>query len=402
MGFLDAEAQLTGNFVADHWHGRHSLPRAYWINGFLIAGLGGGFLAVLAGSIAEADLSVQTVSAISLGIMAFGFAVWLWSVVGIWRSAARHVDRGGSANWAGIAKALVVLGGLAMTGQLVNSVPATIETARLAANYDPLGAPAKLSVAGSTLILEGPIAQGTADLVSEQLSADPGIDRITLNSIGGRMRDAEQIARLIRDRGMSTEAVNECASACTLILLAGERRAAAIGSRIGFHQPDFPGLELEERRQMVESLRKNYLAAGVPGSFVRQALATPPDSMWYPTEQELLKAGVLNGMTRERVRQDHIVSAAQTNRDTPKRLDELTVLRSAEATGETLTFYYQIEASRDEIDRAQATTILREQNEREICAQPLIPELIESGARYRFVYDDRTGRRIADVLVGEC
>ena len=43
------DGELSGNLIADHWYGRHTLPRAYWINGAIV----GGALLTFARSVGE-------------------------------------------------------------------------------------------------------------------------------------------------------------------------------------------------------------------------------------------------------------------------------------------------------------------------------------------------------------
>jgi len=62
---------------------------------------------------------------------------------------------------------------------------------------------------------------------------------------------------------------------------------------VGFHSPSLPGaaalVRFAEQFQMEFAMR----AAGVSEAFVRRTLATPPGSMWYPTHEEMIRAGVL-------------------------------------------------------------------------------------------------------------
>ena len=69
----------------------------------------------------------------------------------------------------------------------------------------------------------------TLDLADRVLRIDPDrYDRIELNSHGGSLRAAQQIARFVRKNGLATHISNfgYCASACVLIFQAGVRRTA--------------------------------------------------------------------------------------------------------------------------------------------------------------------------------
>ena len=128
MSYGNPERELTGNFIADHWAGRHSLARSYWINGVIIAGFGGALLvALISIVIAWGDLSLQLSAAIGIAAFALGIAIWVWSAVGIWRSAGYHTGQGGSGVWAALARIIVLLGGFATFGQLgsgpINRIP---------------------------------------------------------------------------------------------------------------------------------------------------------------------------------------------------------------------------------------------------------------------------------------
>ena len=247
MAYLDAEGELSGHYVLDHWHGRHSLPRSYWINGGLIGGGIGVVLPITVEALLEFTLSVQLTSVISLLVMIVGLGVWLWSIVGIWRSATRHSVRGGHATWARVAQGMVILGLLGLIGRGADTVKYAAETASLAFGQDSFGAPASVTHSGAALHLEGTLALGSASALKKALNLAPDARVLRLTSIGGRLGEAEQIAALVRARGMETLVDGECLSACTFILVAGSKRSQLAGARIGFHQPSYPGLDGAEQ-----------------------------------------------------------------------------------------------------------------------------------------------------------
>jgi hypothetical protein len=216
VSFADPDLEVTGNFIADHWSGGYSLARSYWINGVLIAGFGGAIFVALISQAMAWDISVQFAAAISIAAFALGTAIWVWSAVGIWRSAGHHTGRGGSSVWATFARLAVIFGAIATFGQSVLSMPALIETASLATNNDTLGDPAKVLIDGEAVILAGPIALGTAEKFAVALEANPQVRLLKLSSTGGRIGEAELLADLIRGRRLDVETVGECSSACTI------------------------------------------------------------------------------------------------------------------------------------------------------------------------------------------
>lgn len=114
-----------------------------------------------------------------------------------------------------------------------------------------------------------------------------------LNSNGGRLLEAEQLAHLVQKRNLNTYVEDECSSACTYIFLAGKDRAATPNARIGFHQPSFPGLDPETQRAMTQDMMNFYNNAGVTLDFIARIRKTPPEDMWYPTRDELIASNVI-------------------------------------------------------------------------------------------------------------
>ena len=112
MSYLAPLDERTGNYFSDHWRGNLSLPLSYWINGSLVTGVTTGLIFAVQAQLRESSFSLQLASAVTVASVAFGVAVWLWGAVGIWRSASKHVSRGGKAFWAGTAQAMVVIGAL--------------------------------------------------------------------------------------------------------------------------------------------------------------------------------------------------------------------------------------------------------------------------------------------------
>jgi hypothetical protein len=120
----DTAEQPSRNYFVRHWLGELSLPKSYWINMVLAV------IAICFSAFAlQAALQNSGVQrgpvALSAWIL-FGFLVLVivaWQLVGTWRSAAQHQERGGSAFWARAAQAMVVVGASAavITGAVDSS-----------------------------------------------------------------------------------------------------------------------------------------------------------------------------------------------------------------------------------------------------------------------------------------
>src|SRR5437867_3865617 len=108
---------LSSNYFVRHWRGELSLGISYWLNSNL-AGIAPLALIAAVNMMQEGGYSLRAISFASLGTLLFSVIAWLWSIVGIWRSANHHVARGGSSGWASAARVMVVFGIMAMVGQL--------------------------------------------------------------------------------------------------------------------------------------------------------------------------------------------------------------------------------------------------------------------------------------------
>ena len=172
-------------------------------------------------------------------------------------------------------------------------------TLPLTAEQDDADVPSydlKLLPDGRSLIISGGIRFGLAQDLKTVLDDNPGIRTITLDSPGGRIKEANAVRELIRKRGLDTYASRDCLSACTLIFVAGKHRGVSFLARLGFHSDaitvPMPGksLLLWFVNQATVGL---YADAGVDQRFMLRVIATPSQSMWFPTTAELLDAHVL-------------------------------------------------------------------------------------------------------------
>ena len=94
------------NYIVQHWRGDLSLPVSYWVNGWLL-GIGymfGTFLIAY-----QASSSIEYAIGLLI-VIALGCAIEVWQLIGIWRSASKHTERGGRKIWASLARVGVIFG----------------------------------------------------------------------------------------------------------------------------------------------------------------------------------------------------------------------------------------------------------------------------------------------------
>ncbi|RDI60161.1 hypothetical protein [Microvirga subterranea] len=293
-------AVKSNNFIARHWRGEFPLWVSYWIFGFLanVAAL------VFAAGVSAALSSSQGYNPINvLGTLVLVWTgiclILVWQLVGIWRSANRHVERGRWRLWAGLAKLAVILGLLQVAVEFNQTgYPQIREATRMAFLDDP-DIPAyaiRIMRNGTEVEVSGGFKYGLNEDFERILKAAPQVKVVHLNSDGGRLGEAEKLYRSIKDRNLITYTAARCASACTLAFAAGRERWIHPTGRLGFHAPTFPGMKAGEARNASSTQRALMVSSGMASDFVSRALSTPNESMWFPKHEELTAARVVTGV----------------------------------------------------------------------------------------------------------
>jgi hypothetical protein len=83
----------------------------------------------------------------------------------------------------------------------------------------------ELKVAGTQLILSGPVVGDEPGKVREALASSPGVETVILrNSGGGNAPAGYQVGKLLRERGLRTAVSGYCYSSCSRMFLGGSTR----------------------------------------------------------------------------------------------------------------------------------------------------------------------------------
>ena len=230
-------------------------------------------------------------------------AITIWQLVGVWRSANRYAAQKVTQNkkgaWGTLAKVAVIIGTLRAVAYFIQSGYPQIEAAaKMAFLNDPTIPNYALRIMrnGTEVEISGGFKYGLNDDFLRILNAAPRVEVVHLNSLGGRIGEAEKLYETIKGRNFATYTSSSCYSACTIAFIAGHERWLKQNAKLGFHAPAFPGMSREELLGAAEDQRRLMLAAGIPTSFISRALTTDSSSMWYPSVEELLKSNVVTGI----------------------------------------------------------------------------------------------------------
>ena len=146
---------------------------------------------------------------------------------------------------------------------------------------------------GRALEISGTFSWALPQQVGLALAETPNVRAIYLDSPGGHIKAALEVADLITAHNLDTYVSHMCASACTIAFLAGHRRAVSETAQLGFHQAHGPNLSSEQSDLL---LRHVYQTYSLPAAFVAHILRTPPQDLWIPNLAELRKAGIVTAI----------------------------------------------------------------------------------------------------------
>jgi hypothetical protein len=283
-------------YLGRHWRGELGLGVSYWLNtvllGIALALLG--FLLARSGILARPPPAAVALTLTAL--VPLGIVITLWQAIGTWRSARRHVLRGGRRVWAVAAKVMVAVGLVRFAVVLGTQ---EIPTARNAWTHVALlaGLPAPTAHSlrrGTEVAFAGGIRRGAADILRHGLDAAPTARVLHLDSPGGDLAESMAMAELVRQRSLTTYVRGQCLSACTAVFQAGRTRVLRDGAALGFHRPWTVAVAGDVVRAIMQAERARLAAARVPAWFIDRVMATPPNALWFPTDEELSKAGILS------------------------------------------------------------------------------------------------------------
>ena len=94
------------NWFLTHWRGEASLGISYWLNGILLGSILPGIVIAAYVLLNPLRHYLRTDAVVVLALTALTLTLWVWTVVGIIRSANRHTARGGKLFWANTARVI--------------------------------------------------------------------------------------------------------------------------------------------------------------------------------------------------------------------------------------------------------------------------------------------------------
>lgn len=271
-------------YIRDHWGGRHSLVRSFWINSV-----------ILLMPLDFIDLYVEakpydwyyTHLWYVFAYLLLAPPATFWAGVGTIRAAQIHIRMTGRTFWARFAVVLDYLSIVAATYSLALFVYYGFTDDIF---FDGM-VPAEVTLVGEdTIYIHGDIDYETPDDFIALLSAHPDIDTVQIDSYGGYILESVEIAEIILEKDLDTYSSLFCQSACTNIFMAGRRRSLDYDTPVGFHLGDRPEYDEVTGEVLDDDGDIFLIERGVPRDFVNRAKKVPNEDMWEPTMSELVAA----------------------------------------------------------------------------------------------------------------
>ncbi len=265
-------------YVRDHLRGDQSLGKAFWIN--TVAVFAVFVLSAYALDYASAggdDIDRLTASLLRDAIAAI---VALWSLIGLWNSAARAGDAKKSAGRAA-AKLFVIIAAVSGLHFLVTTAPGRIVL--LSARLDPSLADYTIARTGpEEVVFTGALNDRSIRELGQMLS-HPGIKVLRMTSHGGLVIPVMELAEIISRRKIAVVAMERCLSSCTLLLAASNNAIATPGTVISFHRPGTAirtGMASRDAIAIAtaewhERFRRYGIPANIVGEMARRDVWTP-------------------------------------------------------------------------------------------------------------------------------
>jgi hypothetical protein len=282
-------------YIGKHWRGEHTLAVSFWVNLFLIntaLRIVEGWLTIAPPIENPVIYSQVTITYVFISLI----VVYPWQIIGLWRSADRHVEETKRIFWTSIVRVLVVMGVFATLGDLGNSLPTYKNLYQIGFEKDEFGDYQIELIEDSSLIhLRGGLGFGVSKDINHLLAKSPNVKGIILDSYGGRIYEGRELSEIILINSLDTYSLEGCYSACGTAFISGNKRFLGTGANLAFHQyhgyDSDVDMSAEESKDLII-----YQEQGIAKNFIDRVFKAEQDDLWYPTVDEMLSTGVIHGV----------------------------------------------------------------------------------------------------------
>lgn len=142
------------------------------------------------------------------------------------------------------------------------------------------------------IVITGPFRLGSAEAFEAVVKANKKIQVVQIESPGGYVAEGFRMARLIEQYKLSTVSFEDCHSACTFLLVAGETRYLGPKVMVGFHRSGTKYGPVGDGWSWTDhQIAKYYQSRGVNAAFIRRALTPSIRDIWIAPHAQMYEAG---------------------------------------------------------------------------------------------------------------
>lgn len=283
-------------FISRHWHGNGNFWFG-WLWFSLLLPLSIYWYGIQLVGVRTLHEPPRTRMMYAAAFMAIILVLGIWQLVGTWRGSSKAKAPG---HWwitrwlARLVAVAVAATAFAIIIPLLGGMPMLYATAN---DRDWLGQQGyNLTTQSDRIIINGSFTWRLHDEFAQALANNRQLRTVVLTSPGGQLGVGLRIGDMIKARALDTLASELCASSCTLAFVAGNRRMLRSNTKLGFHGVAGDGDQLV--RTGTELYVSHFRKAGVPDAFINRAVGTSPQSVWYPTIDELRRANIVTDVVR--------------------------------------------------------------------------------------------------------
>ncbi len=288
-------------YIVDHWHGRHPVSRAFWINFAALRVLLQAVQPLFQSPYLD-DPALALLTTTGFAFVAH-FIIFPWQVVGVIRSGSQHLRNYGSMAIVWGMQLGLLLSTWAVLWSLLSAWYSLLPEEELFSTRMDREHASKYSLTldekGETIVFKGLVELGSSKRFAAMMRETTGVKRLILQSDGGNIYEARGIARLVKAHRLTTVVHNDCSSACTTIFIAGERRLISKTSRLGFHQyrldANYPIPNVDPEKEQQKE-RQFYQSQSVKNEFLDRIFTAGAENIWYPSTSELVDGGVVHAL----------------------------------------------------------------------------------------------------------
>ncbi len=419
-------------YLKRHWKGENSLPFAYWVNLVLLGVLYNAILAV-----PGFEKLLESLPA-WIAFVIVTFSITIWQMVGAWRSATNYseqaiTDRTKKPFWAGLAKFMVAIGVLKV---IAAWAPVLSDFAKLTEVADePINNQYYIQKSKYEVQLNGYINLSSVQDVQDTFREHLSRNTLVLNSPGGLISDAFELADFIEKNEINVLAKGECSSSCLLVLAAAKKAYVTPETIMQLHHPeavaDFTSKEMRESlRGSIKEYYDRFKRYGVPEKtlnalkeekVIKISLGKAyndyiVDVVWHSQDKKPYKVetyckvmdcfkipattrnkktakgnGKLSDFEMAIIEETLNTVVKQFEGKLPKKIDEGTILNAVTAKENALTYHYKILVPSAEIDMDFFKSEMQKNIKQNVCGREQMLKGMKAGADYIYSYKDQDG-----------